>query len=213
MANEISVTREGDKLMVQSPYNPDFPGDARNLGGKWSKTAKVWTFDARDEERVRSLVRAHYGTDGSEPVTLVSLRVKADALSWGEAELWVAGRQIARRIGRDESVRLGDGCVIIEGGFPGSGGSRKSPRLAAEDGTIIEIRDVPAALAASEVEDASVWIVSDDEHTARKNELKTRKAKLLAELAEVEAELKALNSAKPAKPPTALDRIASEDTL
>jgi hypothetical protein len=39
--------------------------------------------------------------------------------------------------------------VIVEGGFPDSGGSMKSPSLSEDVGTVLEIRDVPLGLVES----------------------------------------------------------------
>lgn len=210
MANDINVIVDNGRVSVRTPYNPDFPAGAKRLGGRWDAASKVWSFDARDEERVRALVREHYGTDGSEPVTLVTLRCRADQLSCSQ-DLWVAGRKVAYRPGRDNSVRLGEGCVIIEGGFPSSGGSVKNPRLSPKSGTVIEVRDIPAALAKDQLIEGIVWIVGEDKMTEKRVELETRKAQLLAQLAEVEAELKAMDT--PVGSPTALDRVAAEDVL
>jgi hypothetical protein len=209
MANDIHVSVENGRLLTRTPYNPDFPAGAKRLGGRWDAASRVWAFDARDEERVRALVREHYGTDGSEPVTLVTLRCRADQLSCNQ-DLWVAGRKVAYRPNRDDYVRLGDGCIIVEGGFPSSGGSVKNPRLSPKSGTVIEVRDIPAALAKDQLIEGIVWIVGEDKTTEKRVELETRKAQLLAQLAEVEAELKALDT--PVGAPTALDRIASGDT-
>jgi hypothetical protein len=206
--SNVNITEKDGKLIVESPYNPDFPGDARNLGGKWDRSARVWKFDPRDEERVRALVREYYGTDGDDSVSTVTLRIKGDILCYNEQELWLAGRMVAYRPGRDDRVRLGEGCIIVEGGFNGSGGSRKNPRLSPQDGLVIEIRDVPAPLAAEAVEGTdSVWIVDSSEVDTKRVELETRRAELKAQLAEVEAELKALG------PLPALDRVTAEDAV
>lgn len=208
---DISVTTNDGRIEVRTPYNPDFPSPARGLGGKWNGSSKVWTFDVRDEDRVRALVRETYGTDGDDGTTTVNLRIRADLYA-DDDSLWVAGRQIARRLSRDYTVRLGENCVIIGGGFPGSGGSHKNPRLDAEDGTIIEIRDVPAALALGETTDAdAAWIVGNeetDDKAKKRAKLEARKAELLAELAKVETDLQNLTSG----PPTKYDRIAADES-
>lgn len=58
----VSIRRVDNHIHVSSPYHPDFPPAARQLGGKWD--SDVWVFDARDDARVRGLCCDIYGTDG-----------------------------------------------------------------------------------------------------------------------------------------------------
>ena len=138
------VELEGSKVRVLSDYAPTLPPQFRALGGKWDSVSKTWTFDARDEARVRRVLTEAFGAEG-EPVA--TLRLKIDGLeSYPGAELWLGGRLIARRADRDYPVRLGDGVIVFEGAFPRRGGSGKHPRLEGS-GVVLEIRDVPVSLA------------------------------------------------------------------
>lgn len=137
---DITITNDGTTVTARTPYHPDFPKKARAIGGKFRGGA--WTFDARDEQRVRDLCREIYGTDGT-PVDTVTVRISTSSAP-DESAWWAFGRMIAERRYRDSAVRLGDGVVIVAGGFPQRGGSMKYPRLDAYEGTILEIRDVPA---------------------------------------------------------------------
>jgi DNA repair protein RadC len=61
----LSIVEEEDgRIAVRSPYHPNFPARARTLGGIWDAAQRVWVFDAADNDRVRSLCREIYGTDG-----------------------------------------------------------------------------------------------------------------------------------------------------
>ena len=60
------VEQEDGRIAVSSPYHPNFPARARSLGGIWDAARRVWVFDAGDHDRVRSLCREIYGTDGPE---------------------------------------------------------------------------------------------------------------------------------------------------
>src|SRR5271156_1311507 len=61
----LSIVEEEDgRIAVSSPYHPNFPARARSLGGIWNAARRVWVFDAADHDRVRSLCREIYGTDG-----------------------------------------------------------------------------------------------------------------------------------------------------
>jgi len=63
----LSIVEEEDgRIAVSSPYHPNFPARARSLGGIWNAARRVWVFDSADHDRVRSLCREIYGTDGQE---------------------------------------------------------------------------------------------------------------------------------------------------
>jgi DNA repair protein RadC len=62
----VSLVEQDGRIAVSSPYHPHFPARARSLGGTWDAAQRVWLFDAADSERVRSLCREIYGTDGPE---------------------------------------------------------------------------------------------------------------------------------------------------
>ena len=174
--DQVKVTVSGSKVSVVSPYSPEFPPRAKELGGKWR--APAWEFDARDEERVRALLMEVYGTDG-RPVETVTIRYRigTERYESKRRELWVAGRQVARRPGRDSQVILGDGVVVVEGSFPSSAGSRANPQIGG-DGVVLEIRDVPASLVPAAAEIVERQAVDDE-------------AALLAEIEELERKLEA----------------------
>jgi len=145
----VNVKVENGKVMVESPYNPQFPAKARELGGKW--TGSEWQFDSRDEARVRELCVEIYGTDGT-PQELVDVRVKLHPDRIVSADVWAMGREICCRRSRDAAVSMGTGVVLIEGEFGESGGSRRYPEIKANYGkdpdrvVILEVRDVPRQL-------------------------------------------------------------------
>lgn len=141
MTVEIAV--EGDQIVLRSPYHPELPAAAKRIGGRFHRADKSWRFDPRDESEVRAVAWEIFGTDGENTET-VSVRYTLNRDDVSERTLYLCGREIAWRPGRDDDVRLGDGVVIREGGFPGYGGSRQYPVLAAEMGTVLEIRDLPA---------------------------------------------------------------------
>jgi len=143
---QIRVVSEGERLRVRSPYHPAFPPEARKLGGKWN--GREWVFDPRLEEQVRDLLTRIYGWDGAYPVLIADARVILDRLpeEWrGDRSLWLLGRELACRPGRDAEVKLGPGVALVKGGFALSGGSRKHPALAWKEGTVLLVLDVPVA--------------------------------------------------------------------
>lgn len=138
---DIEIKTIEGKTTLKSPYNPELPPKARKIGGKFAYG--LWHFDARDEQRVRDIAIEVYGTTGT-PSETKTVRINMDDYDGDEQELWLFGRCVARRPGRDYSVKLGDGVIVTEGGFGGRGGSVKNPRLDPREGTVLEIRDVPA---------------------------------------------------------------------
>jgi len=62
----VSIVEEDGRIVVSSPYHPNFPARARGIGGEWDVLRRVWVFDAADRERIRSLCRDIYGADGLE---------------------------------------------------------------------------------------------------------------------------------------------------
>ena len=144
----VKIENENGKVTVKSPYNPNFPEEARKIGGKW--TGKKWTFDQRDEERVRNLCIKVYGTDGTLQ-GLVDVQVRLCPGRISKHEIWALGREVIARPGRDAEVRMGEGVILLEGQFGKSGGSHQYPAIAAKTGTetdtvLLEIRDVPRQL-------------------------------------------------------------------
>lgn len=143
-----------ERIYLTAPYHYATAGKARLLHGIWLPDSKRWAFDTRDEDRVRRLCVDVYGTDGSEAkVPTVTVQVVcshpdgSDALADDSSELWLLGRQLLRRRTRDSEVSLGDGVVVVSGGFANSGGSANHPRIAWKSGTVLEVRDVPVVLA------------------------------------------------------------------
>lgn len=144
MGSSVLVT-VGQKVELVAPYHPALGPKAKRIGGRWDAFQRVWMFDPRDEERVRDLAREVYGTDGDDAVELVTLRYSVTSDDSRRGALWRYGRRLVERRDRDGQVDLGPGVIVVEGAFPGSGGSRQYPAVGGP-GTVLEVRDVPATL-------------------------------------------------------------------
>lgn len=190
----------GNAAIVTAPYHPSFAGYARQLGGRWLADKRVWSFDTRDVGRVRDLLIDMFGTDGS-PTELVTLRVECEEPIWdkcgGDLELWLAGRLVAKTLGRDATPRLGSGVVVVAGKGFTSGGSRKNPEIQYYNKTIIELRDVPLRIA-KRVADAhpqyitiesSIMSPPPEQIDTKRAELLAERAALAARLSEIDREL------------------------
>jgi hypothetical protein len=147
--NLVRIRVTAKRIFVRSPYNADFVEAARNRGGTWVGSKEhggEWRFDARDLTWVRETCLSLYATDGEHVRPLLILRVALGKLD-GE-RITLGGRPLVRRKYRDSRVELGDGVVVVEGGFPASGGPfRNQPRVWPRQGTVLEVRDFPEALA------------------------------------------------------------------
>jgi DNA repair protein RadC len=62
----VSIVERDGRLAVTTPFHPDFPARARMLGGVWDGARRVWLFDPVDSERVQTLCRDIYGSDGAD---------------------------------------------------------------------------------------------------------------------------------------------------
>ena len=156
---DVKVQVVDGVLVVATPYTDEVPPKFRKLGGKWDGGRKVWTFDPRDEGRVKAVIEKVYG-----PVEmtgeLVTLRYTVSMDTCRGNVLRLAGRTIASRYGRDYAVRIAPGVVIIEGDFPASGGRARYPALFNRPlvSVVLEIRDVDRAIAQRMIEEgAEEW--------------------------------------------------------
>lgn len=187
---DITITINDGRLAVASPYHPEFPPQAKALGGKWA--GNQWVFDPRDEARVRDLCREIYGTDGS-PVAdtdLVTIRVtvmEGCELYEDLGAIFLAGREIARAFGRDGGARLGEGVAFLEG-KPDSGGSRKNWMTVIPGPATFEVRDLPRSAAEKVLGDykRGVQIALASEPDPRET-LMAERERLLRRLAEIDA--------------------------
>lgn len=147
----IKLETQGEKLIVKAPFHPEMSPKARDLGGKWDSKQSVWTFDPRDEQAVREMLIALFGTDGS-PVATTTVLHEVTTKEAAEPQLWLCGRKVAERVTRDSKVRLGQGVRYSdpEKMFPERGGSAKYPALEGT-GVVLEIRDVPVTFVGGEI--------------------------------------------------------------
>ena len=140
-----TLTSAENRLILTSAYTPTIAVAAKRLGGLWNSSEKSWSFDPRDESRVRELCLAEFG----DATDLVTFRLNVTPLD-GRRELWIGGLCIAQRFERDRAVSLGAGVIVASGpGFTTSGGSRANPIISTlgREPTILEVRDVPRNLA------------------------------------------------------------------
>lgn len=196
----VKITVTDRFVIAETPYNLDFIAGARGLNGAFNRPgvtpAKTWSFDARDEDRVRQLCRTVFGTDGTPadgPTLTLRLPVVAAYNRKEDSEFRAAGLRLVWRPARDADVRYAPNVVPVSGGFPGSAGSVAYPELAPYEGTVIEVRDLPADVA-RKVLDTITGATMVDPVADRRAALAAERAQLAERLATVDAELAQLDS-------------------
>lgn len=136
-------------LIVESPFHPNFPAEARRLGGRWQPNSRNWVFDRRDEAELRNLLQKTYGTDGTTKPELLAVELDLDGgpltLTEDQLSIFFGGREIARAFHRDGLASLGEGVRLLRGEVY-TGGSRRHPSIAWTNGTVLLVRDVPGTL-------------------------------------------------------------------
>lgn len=143
----VTITQTDSKVILDSPYHPDVPQAARNIGGQWDGENKVWVFNAQDYDKVVRLAETYYGYTPATSENTVTVRFHAaDFESEGVIEF--AGLQVAYRPTNESRVRLADNTILFSGNFRWYGGSRRYPAVAAEygDNPVLEVRDIPESL-------------------------------------------------------------------
>lgn len=178
----MKIVKEDGKIKVQSSYNAEFVKAAKMLHGRWSKP--FWVFPEENEPEVKELLMRIYGENGDEQERV---EIIVDISEMNGKSIDLDGMVLATRYSRDTAVRLADNVILIAGGFPESGGSAAHPRVNPDEGTKVRVKDVPMGLY-ERVKDMPCVELKDaaELHEAK---LLAEKERLLARLAEIEAEL------------------------
>ena len=188
----IIVSNKGQRIYVQSPYDPQFIAGAKRIAGRWDSTDERWLFPAAQRERVMSLLDDVYGWDPDSADERVTVRLTADKeISVEHDGVRVAGVTIARATGRDSGARLGDGVILVSGSA-GSGGSRKYWRTRVRSGSVFEV-DFPKAAAERLVENPGEWasaeIIGPSATWPTQDELCARRKALAEELEDIDRQI------------------------
>lgn len=145
--HEIKLdTNSGPRIYLTAPYNEDANSKYRQVGGRWLKKSRRWSFARGDIELVRQVLMDVFGVTDIVDET-VTTHVRVADWQWrgrrghpGKATF--GGRDIAIRYQRDTPVRVADGVVLVAGRFPSSGGSMAYPEIDAGEDVIVEVREV-----------------------------------------------------------------------
>lgn len=183
----VEIEEVDGKLKVSSPYSPDLPKLARNLGGKWSGAA--WVFDSRLKEDVAKVYRSVYGEWPGDEQDYVTVRATALIDTYEDkGGIFLFGRCLARAYGRDSGARLGEGVILREGRFT-SGGSMKNWITKVLAGTVVEVMDVPRQSVDAGDYDPDIWkveILEQAAPTIDREALEAEKERLLARITQID---------------------------
>jgi len=179
----IAIT-VGETVEVLSPYNASFVGGAKRLGGRWDPEHKLWRFAPTLEAEVRALCAKIFGAgEDALLADVCTVRITADYSAMVECgPIIYRGRVVAAASDRDGGARPGPDVSLISGKI-GSGGSMKYWKTTIDEGTVLEVRNVPRA-AAEDTQLFSVEIVEDEAATRRA--LEAERERLAQRLAEID---------------------------
>lgn len=137
---KVYVSKDGKKVITDTPYNKEFVEAAHYLSGSWNPADRVWEFKLDQKEKVEEAVNRIYHVGDKMIAVRYDLK-KAFDLDDGNtgSTFQIAGINIARRVSRDWNVKL-YGTIIIYGGFAARGGSMKYPTLDWDPDTILQSR-------------------------------------------------------------------------
>lgn len=146
---DITVTHEGQLLVVTTPHSETWNVRANELKGRWSRERNARIFNCVHEALVRQALVTIFGTDGTGPSAEPRLAridvamIMAVRANYRQQECVIAGRTVAKRRGRDMYPTLGEGVILAEGGFDGSGGSVRYPELSPKSQCVVHM-ELPA---------------------------------------------------------------------
>lgn len=143
----VAVTKaENNILHVVCPRHPAFSQFARNHRARRNRSLRAWEFPAKSRSAIADRLVDLYGTDGS-PGPTCDVRIQAAAnLEATRRGIFALGREVALAFGRDTGAIPGPSTVLVEGNIY-SNGSRTYWTTQIRKGTVLEVRDVPEALA------------------------------------------------------------------
>lgn len=173
----VEMKMDDNQILVTCPYNIIFKKKARYLNGFWDRKKQVWIFPASRKTFVQNALDEVFGTDGSYPATMLTVRIVLDSYPAAEnaRTIYFGGFPLVFRYSRDTEVKIYPWAYVIQGNFEESGGSRNYPVVTWEKGTVL-CAELP--LAAYENEEKKDGIFIDVDKKALKYEKKRLKKRL-----------------------------------
>lgn len=146
MTNKVSSVQRGKKILVTAPYNPDANARFRELGGKFDRGTKSWTFPNLVKEELAETLMDHYFEDGFLPVRRGVVKIKANhSFGCTHTPIRFAGRILGRAKSRDGGARISDGVNVLSGSLT-SGGSVKNWETRIAEDSVLAVHDMPESI-------------------------------------------------------------------
>ena len=191
----ISVKQQDNgSYNIHTPYNPDFVAAIKGIGSaRWNSSARAWNVAGPDIDAARAVMREVYGeSDLPDETPRVKIMMTFVDEAWaGRGAVTAFGRTLASASGRDSGARVGEGVCLVKGSID-SGGSMKNWSSVVRKGAVFTLT-VPQDIFDRQRADwdgvAEIEVLPS-EAGDRKAQLLEEREKLLARLAQVEAELK-----------------------
>lgn len=186
----MKLRKENNKLYLTIKYNPLFTDKLkRRTGAKWQPATKEWVIEEEFEDKMNNMLLKEYGFSCRESKKM-KIEFIANDFSHEEYRsetISVDGFLFVKRPSRDWHPDLYHNGIILEGGFPKSGGSSAYPCVEAFEGTKLRFEITEELYNAfSEESKNKITVVSEFNE---KESLLKRKEELLKELAEIEEKL------------------------
>ncbi len=190
--NVVKTKVDDDMLVISCPYNSAFIKAIKRIGGKWERPN--WVVDIRQKDRAEEILRTYFSEDGTgEPVDTVDIRLTG--LEWDDCtrsnEIGFCGRIVAYREFCDSGVTFGDKVVAVNADFSDSTGSRKRPVIRIDADTCeFEVYDVARSVYEKIKDIPGVELLpAAGSKELRITKLKADRERLVAHIAEIDAEL------------------------
>lgn len=151
---EFDVVVSEGMAAIYAPYNSDFVGRMKMLGGVWNAKQERWQLSEGAVDAAREAMIACYGRcdyKPSETVTAV-VEIKSEVTSDYKDSFRLFGRIIATACGNNGKATIGVGTALVDGKAPCGDGTKSDWYVSVPAGCVMEVYDLPKDYAAQEVE-------------------------------------------------------------
>ena len=189
----IKITNtQNNMIKVETPYSAQFVAELKeNIGTrKWNASEKAWYVPEESKDVLMKILKDVYGFNGSEDDgKRCTVEITFNESDYVDKDaIKIGGLEIARSFGRDSGARIGEGVIVLEGGFT-SGGSRSNWDTRVKEGTKIKIKNFPEWILNDQEAGTNVSgfeIKKISESSIDREKLIKEKEELLARLAEID---------------------------
>ena len=132
-----------NKCFVEASYSTTLVKAMKDLGGRWEKP--YWVISESNKYMLFDILEDLYGHNGYNSYEMCTVIVDVSENSNND-KIEIGCNVFGLRRNRDNFVSLSNNCCIVSGELPKSGGSVKSPKIEADNGTRMKIEKFPVKL-------------------------------------------------------------------